>query len=92
LRPIKYLSKNNLTEDVNEKGAYMSFYYQNLQYSLLKEIPKTKTFDLASNIGGTLGLFIGVSFISFVEIIETFLEFLILIFKKHKVSDKVFKW
>ena len=53
---IKYLEKKNFSKDLNEKGAYMSFYYSNLEYTLLKEIPKTKPYDLVSNFGGTLGL------------------------------------
>jgi len=36
--------------------------------------------DLISNIGGNMGLFIGVSFLSFAELIELFIE-IVLIFK-----------
>ena len=35
--------------------------------------------DLISNIGGNLGLFIGVSFLSFAEIIELFIEILFIL-------------
>ena len=90
--PNTYLEKYRFPKDLNERGAYMSFYYSNLEYTLLKEIPKTKPYDLVSNFGGTLGLFVGVSFISFVEIFEIIIEILFLIFKKNKVSDEVTKW
>ncbi len=34
-----------------------------------EQIVKTQVFDLISNVGGTLGLFIGLSFFTFVELI-----------------------
>jgi len=37
---------------------------------------KTEFFDLVSNIGGTFGLFLGLSFFTFVEIIEIIFELL----------------
>jgi hypothetical protein len=36
--------------------------------------------DLISNIGGILGLFLGVSFLSIIELIELFLEILFLLY------------
>ena len=36
-------------------------------------------FDLVSNIGGILGLFIGVSFLSFIEIFELIFEVLFIL-------------
>ena len=39
-------------------------------------------FDLISNIGGNLGLFIGISFLSFAEIIELFLETIHILLEK----------
>jgi hypothetical protein len=40
----------------------------------ITEIPKMTKFDLISDIGGTLSLFIGVSFFSIVELFEFFIE------------------
>jgi hypothetical protein len=37
---------------------------------------------LISNIGGILGLFLGISFLSFVEIFEIFYEILIILISK----------
>ena len=45
-------------------------------------------FDLISNIGGNLGLFIGISFLSFAEIIELLIEAIYIICEKrqfHKI-------
>jgi len=61
-----YLNEMNKTE------VYL--YYESLIYTSISEIPKTKPFDLISNIGGILGLFVGFSFMSLFEIGELFIE------------------
>jgi hypothetical protein len=53
---------------------FFSVYYENLQYTVIDQIEKMDIFDLISNIGGNLGLFIGISFLSFAELIELFVE------------------
>ena len=45
---------------------------------------KTPLIGLIANIGGLLGLFIGVSFLSFGEIIEIIIEIFFIIFEKKK--------
>lgn len=40
--------------------------------------------DLLANIGGIFGFFLGISFLSFVEIIEIIAEGFIFLFKKSK--------
>ena len=49
-------------------------YYDDLKYTLITQQPKTLLVDLVPNIGGILGLFVGTSFLSFVEIIELIIE------------------
>ncbi len=43
--------------------------------------------DLISNIGGNLGLFIGFTFLNFVELIELIIEIIIISVKKKKSSN-----
>ncbi len=70
----------------NEFG--LSVYYDSLEYTSIKQIPKYEVFDLISNIGGALSLFIGCSFVSFFEIGEILIEIFISLFeKKKKVND-----
>ena len=38
--------------------------------------------DLISNVGGTFGLFIGISFLSFAEIIELIFQIIFILFEK----------
>lgn len=44
--------------------------YENAKYEILTEIPKLSLNDLIANIGGTFGLFLGISLLSFVEILD----------------------
>ena len=55
---------------------FVSFavYYENLQYTTIDQIAQMNVFDLISSIGGNLGLFIGISFLSFAELIELLVE------------------
>jgi hypothetical protein len=39
-------------------------------------------FDFISNLGGNFGLFIGISFLSFAEFIELFIEIILIVFKR----------
>ena len=57
-------------------------YFRSLQYTLITQQPKMLTFDLISSIGGILGLFIGVSFVSLFEITEILMQITFLLFSK----------
>jgi hypothetical protein len=47
---------------------------------LISQQPKIELFGLISNLGGILGLFIGFSFISLLEIIEVLAELIYVYF------------
>jgi hypothetical protein len=49
-------------------------FYRNLKFTYISQKPKMLFFDVLSNVGGTLGLFVGLSFVSLFEIIEILLE------------------
>jgi hypothetical protein len=61
---------------------FFSVYYENLQYTVIDQIAQMNVFDLISNIGGNLGLFIGISFLSFAELIELLVEIIYIILGK----------
>ena len=48
--------------------------YDHLYYTLIDESPALNSNDLLGNLGGQLGLFIGISFLSLVELIELIVE------------------
>jgi hypothetical protein len=45
-------------------------FYESLTYTVITELQKVDPFVLISSIGGTFGLFLGASFLSFLEIFE----------------------
>ena len=46
------------------------------------EVPKINIFALISSIGGALGLFIGLKFLSFIEFFEFIIEIAFILLKK----------
>lgn len=62
----------------------VSIFYDDLGFVQYEETAKTDVVELVSNIGGTLGLFLGMSFLSFVEVFDILLQ---ICFKKRKESN-----
>jgi hypothetical protein len=58
----------------NYNSTLMKIFYTTLKYTLITQEPKVQLVDLISNIGGTFGLLIGFSFVTFVEIFEIIIE------------------
>ncbi|CAF1062449.1 unnamed protein product [Brachionus calyciflorus] len=82
----------NYTEaDIRNNAASVYIFYDRLGYELILELEKVGIVDLISNIGGILGLFIGISILSFAELIEIFIEILFVLFENHKKKTKVEK-
>jgi len=84
---IQYDISHSLTKLSTQKFQidnyiFFSVYYESLQYTVIDQIEKMNIFDLISNIGGNLGLFIGISFLSFAELIELFVEIICIILGK----------
>ncbi len=77
-----YLADFNSYEEIKKHYLEIFIYYNDLKYTLISEEPKTETFNFASNIGGILGLFLGISFLSFIEIFEIIFEIMLILFNK----------
>ncbi|XP_077867543.1 uncharacterized protein LOC144356731 [Saccoglossus kowalevskii] len=78
---LKHLLKtihsiNPKTNDINDAAkvsanlARLEVYFEELVYSVSTELPAYGVKDLLSDIGGTLGLYIGISIITVVEFME----------------------
>lgn len=68
------------TSILRKSNTYtFSFVFTDLSTLYISQIPKMSLFSFISNIGGTLGLFIGISFLSFVEIVELLVDILLAI-------------
>lgn len=68
-------SNENVTFDMISQSVVSFFiYFDQIRVLQMTESPTTQVVYLIANIGGTLGLFIGVSLLSFVELIELMAE------------------
>ena len=71
----KYPEGYNITlEDLRESILSFSIYYTDFKYTYISQSPKMRMIDLVSNFGGLLGLFVGMSFLSFGELIQILIE------------------
>lgn len=71
----KFPDSHNITfDDLLNNMIAFNVHYENLKYTSIREVAKMDWVDLVSNIGGILGAFIGISLLSFFEIVEFLLE------------------
>jgi hypothetical protein len=62
-------------------------FYTDLRYESIEQSPSKILTDFLANLGGCLGLFTGVSFLSFFEVFEFLIEVIHLIKNKNKVHE-----
>jgi hypothetical protein len=81
---------HSFVNDVSSiKSVYsINIYYSELDYTEIGEIPNYPAINLISNIGGTLGLFLGMSLLSLFEIVEFFIQ-ISMIAIKPKQSNQI---
>ena len=63
-------SPNVTIENMKQTLVSLKIYYSFTQYTLITESPKTGMFDLFSQVGGTLQIFLGFSIFHLIEIFE----------------------
>ena len=78
---ISYQIENLKLENRNDSFQLL-IDFDDYKYMLVNQIPKTKITDLAAKLGGILGLFVGLKFLSLIEIIEFILGFMISVRRK----------
>ena len=76
-------------ESIKQSVLSLNIYYDRLAFTQISKETKFEIVDLISAIGGLLGLFLGMSFLSFVEIIEIILEAFVILFERQKISSEV---
>ena len=74
----------NVTYDFyKENPLSLNVYLSNNKYTQITEIPKISTLYLISSMGGSIGIFLGLSIFSLIEVLELFFQVIIItIFKK----------
>jgi hypothetical protein len=70
----RYGNRTPSYEELKVSLVKLNINFQSLQYTQVEESQKTTWLDLLSNVGGTLGLFTGFSFLSLVELLEIIFE------------------
>jgi hypothetical protein len=84
---IKNIIPLNISnEDLANSIVLVNVYYNEMGYTEILELPNYTFISLVSNLGGQLGLFLGMSFLSFFELVEVFMRSILLLWKKWKNS------
>ena len=85
------LNSSNLSqENYNlNKSFIVIVYYESLKYTETSQVPKTTVPDILSIVGGTLGLFLGLSLLSFIEVFGFLIEAFLISIKKVKSNGQV---
>jgi hypothetical protein len=77
------LSRSKIPLDHFKKdGIFIDIHYDSSKYKIVNQLPKLEFIDLIANIGNNLELFIGISFLSYIELIELFFCLFKLLFSK----------
>jgi hypothetical protein len=71
---FSYSISYNRSDDSFYQVTEIYVYYRNLKYTSITQQAKMKWAQLISNLGGYLSLFVGLSFVSLLEITEIFME------------------
>jgi hypothetical protein len=78
-------------ENVRKSVAMVSIYYNHLRDTQIVDSIKTQVFDLVSSIGGLLGLFLGFSFLSLIELVEIGFQSILIWVKKSAKKKILFR-
>ena len=80
---INYNIDLSTIESYKKYYLMLNVFYPYLEYTQITESPKFTWIDLLSQIGGSLGMFLGYSIFHFIEICEILLKVLFVLFGKH---------
>ena len=86
LKP-KYEQFNTSLADVKQSIINLNVFYDRLSFTEITEKPTFPFVDLISNVGGTLGLFMGAGVLSLGEIVEVLME-CVFLFKDSSVNGE----
>lgn len=75
-------------QQIKESLIKVVIKFDDLRYTNIEQMPAISGIDLISSVGGTLGLFLGISLLSLCEIIELIIEILYSIIKRDVYPTK----
>jgi hypothetical protein len=93
---VSLFNRNNATlnaDELKRSILEVNIYFDELKYTMIEEKEKMSLIDLISNCGGQMGLFLGVSFLSFIELVDLALQVFLILMNTNitKVVDSNFK-
>ena len=77
----------NKTMAIEESFLSLKVYFDELKYTNITQLPKFDALDLIASIGGYMGLLLGISFLTLVEVLEAFMTVLSHFFCKNIIID-----
>ena len=75
-------------ENIRESILKLNVYYEHLYFVRISETAKMDFFNLVSGVGGTMGLFIGISFMSFLEIFQLCFRIILILIRRKRSNQK----
>ena len=84
----KFIQNNTIIDDeenfkqLRKNILSLNVFYDDFDEMVVSEVPKTTVQDLIGIIGGNFGLFLGISILSFAELIEVLIEVTLTILEK----------
>ena len=70
----------NTAPSITKNCLYLNVFYDDLSTTYTTELPALTAVSLFGNIGGNLGLFIGISILTFIEIVELLITVMMIVF------------
>ena len=74
--------ENMSLEEYKRTHLRLNIHFKSNDYAEIREFPKTSAIELVSNLGGVLGIFLGLSIFSFVEVFDILLRIVIIVLRK----------
>lgn len=88
--PIKELyNKSDFSQPLRYNILKLNIYFDSLSYTKIVQVPAINVFTLISNIGGSVGLVLGLNVFTLFEFIELSVTILLLVLKHRKSGSKV---
>ena len=75
-------------DEITKNSLALNIYFNDLEYTQIEETEKNDIVDLVANVSGSVGVFIGISVLSFAELLEFFIEICFIMFKKRSLISQ----
>lgn len=72
----------NTNPSITKNCLYLNVFYDDLATTYTSELPAVTAISLFGSVGGNLGLFIGISILTFVELLELFINIILILISK----------